>query len=145
MVSARKIYSFFPRNQTLNLDPRTQLKKLSLFYFGLKTQKAVGLTLHTAACKIASKPPSGASLFRDTFCFCTSSLKRSTLSVRDKRWRKPKEGTQLGNSLYLQEGQKRAVSWHQPHQEPQAAGAPSSITQASKSLSLPQTFMLWML
>ena len=59
------------------------------------------LTLQTAACTMASKPPSGASRLRDTICFCTSWLKRSTLSVSDRTWRKPKDGTQLGNSLYL--------------------------------------------
>lgn len=41
-------------------------------------------TLHTAAWMMASKPPSGASLFRDTFCIFTSSVKRLTLSVRDR-------------------------------------------------------------
>lgn len=53
---------------------------------------------------MASNPPSGASRFRDTICFCTSSLKRSTLSVSGRMWRKPKVGTQLGNSLYLDTG-----------------------------------------
>lgn len=58
-----------------------------------------GLTLQTAAWSTASKPPSGASRFRDTLCFLTSSLKLSTLSVRGSRWRNPKEGTQFGNNL----------------------------------------------
>lgn len=57
------------------------------------------VTLQTAAWSTASKPPSGASRFRDTLCFRTSSLKLSTLSVRGSRWRNPKEGTQFGNSL----------------------------------------------
>lgn len=39
-------------------------------------------TLHTAAWMMASKPPSGASLFLDTICFFTSSVKRLTSSVR---------------------------------------------------------------
>lgn len=59
------------------------------------------VTLQTAACRMASNPPSGASRLRDTICFCTSSLKRSTLSVSERMWRKPKVGTQLGKSLYL--------------------------------------------
>lgn len=61
-------------------------------------------TLQTAACRIASKPPSGASRLRDTICFWTSWLKRSTSSVRDKMWRKPNVGTQFGNNLYLRMG-----------------------------------------
>lgn len=61
-------------------------------------------TLQTAACRIASNPPSGASLLRDTICFWTSWLKRSTSSVRDKMWRKPNVGTQFGNNLYLRVG-----------------------------------------
>lgn len=40
-------------------------------------------TLHTTACMTASNPPSGASLFLDTCCFPTSSVKRATLSVSD--------------------------------------------------------------
>lgn len=40
-------------------------------------------TLHTTACMTASNPPSGASLFLDTCCFFTSSVKRSTFSVSD--------------------------------------------------------------
>lgn len=62
------------------------------------------VTLQTAACRMASKPPSGASRLRDTICFCTSSLKRSTLSVSERMWRKPKVGTQLGKGLYLRQG-----------------------------------------
>lgn len=41
-------------------------------------------TLQTAAWMMASKPPSGASLFLDTICFLTSSVKRPTSSVRVK-------------------------------------------------------------
>lgn len=62
-----------------------------------RTERSV--TLQTAAWSMASKPPSGASRFRDTLCFRTSSLKLSTLSVRGSRWRNPKEGTQFGNNL----------------------------------------------
>lgn len=63
--------------------------------------KRTFVTLQTAACRMASKPPSGASRLRDTICFCTSTLKRSTLSVSGRTLRKPKVGTQLGNGLYL--------------------------------------------
>lgn len=64
-------------------------------------RKEAFVTLQTAACRMASNPPSGASRLRDTICFCTSSLKRSTLSVSERMWRKPKDGTQLEKSLYL--------------------------------------------
>lgn len=40
-------------------------------------------TLHTTACMTASNPPSGASLFLETLCFSTSSVKRATFSVSD--------------------------------------------------------------
>ncbi len=46
-------------------------------------------TLHTTACMTASNPPSGASLFLDTCCFPTSSVKRATRSVSDSTLMNP--------------------------------------------------------
>lgn len=67
---------------------------------------------------MASKPPSGASRLRDTICFCTSTLKRSTLSVSGRTFRKPKEGTQLGNGLYLSTHKDRTFRSHSLHFKP---------------------------
>lgn len=57
-------------------------------------------TLHTTACMTASKPPSGASLFRDTFCFTTSSVKRATFSVSDSTCLNPNWAWHVSWILY---------------------------------------------
>lgn len=67
---------------------------------------------------MASNPPSGASRLRDTICFCTSTLKRSTLSVSGRMWRKPKVGTQLGNGLYLSTQEDRTLRSQSLYSEP---------------------------
>jgi len=98
LLSFRHTCISFEKTQTAKMSPCRELKKQRR---SKMTSPDWLLTLQTAACRMASNPPSGASLLRETICFCTSSLKRSTLSVRDKRWRKPNVGTQFGNNLYL--------------------------------------------
>lgn len=63
-------------------------------------------TLHTTACMMASKPPSGASLFLDTCCFSTSSVKRDTFSVSDSTCLNPNCARHW--SLRLHTGNSRA-------------------------------------
>lgn len=58
-------------------------------------------TLHTTACMTASNPPSGASLFLDTSCFSTSSVKRATFSVSDSTCLNPNWGRHCVLILYV--------------------------------------------
>lgn len=57
------------------------------------------LTPHTAACMMASKPPSGTSMFADTCCFETISLNLSVLLVNDRRCLYPNVGGHSWSTL----------------------------------------------